>query len=151
MTRLGSPGVSSQSVSGFSGRKGPKKHETDWDDTPGLPSPARQLSALPGPCPPVVRLPWALPASCPPSLGIARQLSAFPGPCPPKKQPENTPRKRHRKHKHLNWFVIPLHGQMAYDPHTCAICSRNKQLNVNARSKQVAANMPVLYVRLLHV
>ena len=29
MTTLGSPGLSSQSVSGFSGRKGPKKPETD--------------------------------------------------------------------------------------------------------------------------
>ena len=67
---------------------------------------AHQLSAFPGPCPPVVRLPWTeptscpasldparqlsaffvcllfLPASCPPSLGPARQLSASPGPCP---------------------------------------------------------------------
>ena len=34
-------------------------------------------------CPPVVRLPWTLPASCSPSLDLARQLSAFPGPCPP--------------------------------------------------------------------
>ena len=39
-----------------------------------------QLSAFPGPCPPVVRLPWPLPTSCPPSLDLARQLSAFPGP-----------------------------------------------------------------------
>ena len=55
--------------------------------------PARQLSAFPGPCPPVVRLSWTLPASCPPSLDPspscppsldpARHLSAFPGPCPP--------------------------------------------------------------------
>ena len=37
MTRLGSPGLSSQSVMGFSGLKGPKKPETDRDDTPGLP------------------------------------------------------------------------------------------------------------------
>ena len=32
MTTLGSPGLSSQSVSGFSGRKRLKKPETDWDD-----------------------------------------------------------------------------------------------------------------------
>ena len=37
MTRLGSPGLSSHSVLGFSGRKGPKKPEADRDDTPGLP------------------------------------------------------------------------------------------------------------------
>ena len=36
MTTLGSPGLSSQSVSGFSGRKEPKKPETDWDDSPGF-------------------------------------------------------------------------------------------------------------------
>ena len=38
MTTLGSPSLSSQSVSGFSGRKGPKKPEMDWDDNPGKPS-----------------------------------------------------------------------------------------------------------------
>jgi len=38
MTTQGSPGLSSQSVSGFSGRKRPKKPETDWDDNPGRPS-----------------------------------------------------------------------------------------------------------------
>ena len=32
MTTLGSPGLSSQSVSGFSGRKGQENNETDWDD-----------------------------------------------------------------------------------------------------------------------
>ena len=32
MTTLGSPGSSSQSISGFSGRKRLKKPETDWDD-----------------------------------------------------------------------------------------------------------------------
>ena len=37
MTTLGSPGLSSHSVSGFSGRKGPKNLETDWDDNPGKP------------------------------------------------------------------------------------------------------------------
>ena len=37
MTTLGSPGLSSQSVSGFSGRKGPKYLETDWDDNTGKP------------------------------------------------------------------------------------------------------------------
>ena len=37
MTSLGSPGLSSQSVSGFVGRKGPKKPKTDWDDKPGKP------------------------------------------------------------------------------------------------------------------
>ena len=37
MTTLGSPGLSSQSVSGFSGRKGPKNPEMDWDDNPGKP------------------------------------------------------------------------------------------------------------------
>ena len=37
MTTLGSPGLSSQSVLGFSGRKGPKNLETDWDDNPGKP------------------------------------------------------------------------------------------------------------------
>ena len=37
MTSLGIPGLSSQSVSGFSGRKGPNKPETDWDDKPGNP------------------------------------------------------------------------------------------------------------------
>ena len=37
MTTLGSPGLSSQSVSGFSGRNGPKNLETDWDDNPGKP------------------------------------------------------------------------------------------------------------------
>ena len=37
--------------------------------------PACQLSASPGTCPPVVRLPWTLPASCRPSLDLARQLS----------------------------------------------------------------------------
>ena len=37
MTTLGSPGLSSQSVLGFSGRKGPKNPETDWDDKPGKP------------------------------------------------------------------------------------------------------------------
>ena len=37
MTSLGSPGLSSQSVSGFSGRKGLKTPETDWDDKPGKP------------------------------------------------------------------------------------------------------------------
>ena len=38
MTTLGSrPGLWSQSVSGFSGRTGPKKPETDWDDNPGKP------------------------------------------------------------------------------------------------------------------
>ena len=34
MTTLGSPSLSSQSVSGFSGRKGPKNLETNWDDNP---------------------------------------------------------------------------------------------------------------------
>ena len=34
---LGSPGLSSQSVLRFSGQKGPKKPETDWDDKPGKP------------------------------------------------------------------------------------------------------------------
>ena len=34
MTTLGSPGLSSQSVSRFSGRKEPKKPETDGDDKP---------------------------------------------------------------------------------------------------------------------
>ena len=37
MTSLGSPGFSSQSISGFFSRKGPKKPETDWDDKPGKP------------------------------------------------------------------------------------------------------------------
>ena len=37
MTRLGSPGVSSQSVSRFSRPFSAKKPETDWDDTFGLP------------------------------------------------------------------------------------------------------------------
>ena len=37
MTTLGSPGLSSQSVSGFSDRKGPKNLETDLDDNPGKP------------------------------------------------------------------------------------------------------------------
>ena len=37
MTSLGSPGLSSQSVSGFSGQKGPKIPETDWDDKPRKP------------------------------------------------------------------------------------------------------------------
>ena len=37
MTTLGNPGLSSQSVSGFSGRKGPKNLETDWDVNPGKP------------------------------------------------------------------------------------------------------------------
>ena len=37
MTTLGSPGLSSPSVSGFSGRKGPKNPETEWDDNPGKP------------------------------------------------------------------------------------------------------------------
>ena len=32
MTTLGSPGSSSQSISGFSGRKRLQKNETDWDD-----------------------------------------------------------------------------------------------------------------------
>ena len=32
---LGSPRLSSQSVWGFSGRKGPKNPEMDWDDNPG--------------------------------------------------------------------------------------------------------------------
>ena len=30
-------GLGSESVLGFSGRKGPKKPETDWDDNPGKP------------------------------------------------------------------------------------------------------------------
>ena len=38
MTRLGSPGLSSQSVSGFSGRKRPKKPETDRLGSPGVSS-----------------------------------------------------------------------------------------------------------------
>ena len=37
MTSLRSPGLSSQSVSGCSGQKRPKKPETDWDDNPGKP------------------------------------------------------------------------------------------------------------------
>ena len=37
MTRLGSPGVSSRSVSGFFGPFRPENPETDWDDKPGLP------------------------------------------------------------------------------------------------------------------
>ena len=37
MTTLGTPRLSSQSVSGFSGRKGQKKPEMDWDDNPGKP------------------------------------------------------------------------------------------------------------------
>ena len=37
MTNLGNPGLSSQSVSGFSGRKGPTNLETDCDDNPGKP------------------------------------------------------------------------------------------------------------------
>ncbi len=37
MTTLGSPGLSSQSVSGFSGRTGPKNAETVWDDNLGKP------------------------------------------------------------------------------------------------------------------
>ena len=37
MTRLGFPSLSSQSVSRFSGRKGLKNPETDWDDNPGKP------------------------------------------------------------------------------------------------------------------
>jgi len=37
MTSLGSPGLSSQSISGFSGHKKPKNPETDWDDKPGKP------------------------------------------------------------------------------------------------------------------
>ena len=37
MTTLGSPGLSSQSVSGFSGREMPKNAETDWDDNLGKP------------------------------------------------------------------------------------------------------------------
>ena len=37
MTTLGSPGLSSQSVLGFSGRKGPKNLRTDWDNKPGKP------------------------------------------------------------------------------------------------------------------
>ena len=37
MTTLGSPGLSSQFISGFSGRKGPKSPEMDWDDNPGKP------------------------------------------------------------------------------------------------------------------
>jgi len=37
MTTLGSPGLSSQSVLGFSGRKGPSNPKTDWDDNPGNP------------------------------------------------------------------------------------------------------------------
>ena len=67
------------------------------------PSSARQLSAFPGQCPPVVRLLFLfsvfarqfvfpvpcppvvhlLPTSSPPSPDPAHQLSAFPGPCPP--------------------------------------------------------------------
>ena len=38
MTSLGSPGLSSQSVLGFSRRKKSKNAETDWDDKPGKPS-----------------------------------------------------------------------------------------------------------------
>ena len=37
LTTVGSPGLSSQSVSGFSGRKGTKKPEMDWDDNPEKP------------------------------------------------------------------------------------------------------------------
>ncbi len=37
MTTLGNPGLSFQSLSGFSGREGPKNLETEWDDTPGKP------------------------------------------------------------------------------------------------------------------
>ena len=37
MTRLGSPGVSPRSVSGFFGPFRPENPETDWDDKPGLP------------------------------------------------------------------------------------------------------------------
>ena len=37
MTRLGSQGLSSQSVSGPFGRKGPQENKTDWDDNPGKP------------------------------------------------------------------------------------------------------------------
>ena len=37
MTSLGSPGLSSQSVLGFSGRKMPKNAETEWDDKLGKP------------------------------------------------------------------------------------------------------------------
>ena len=37
MTRLGSPGVSSQSVSGFFDQNQTKKRETERDDTPGEP------------------------------------------------------------------------------------------------------------------
>ena len=37
MTTLGSRGLSSQSVLGFSGQKGYKKTEMDWDDNPGKP------------------------------------------------------------------------------------------------------------------
>ena len=40
MTNL--PGLSSQSVSRFSGRKGPTKPETDWDDKPGKPESERE-------------------------------------------------------------------------------------------------------------
>ena len=37
MTSLGFPGLSSQSVSGFSGPFRPDNLERDWDDKPGLP------------------------------------------------------------------------------------------------------------------
>ena len=37
VTTLGNPGLSSQSVLGFSGRKGPNSLETDWDDNSGKP------------------------------------------------------------------------------------------------------------------
>ena len=36
-TSLGSPGLSSQSVSGFSGQKAPRNPDADWDDKPGKP------------------------------------------------------------------------------------------------------------------
>ena len=37
MTTLGSPGLSSQSISGFSCQQEPRKPETDWDDNHGKP------------------------------------------------------------------------------------------------------------------
>ena len=95
MTSLGFPGLSSQSVSGLFGPFWPKNPKRIGMTSLGFPSlssqsvsgfsldPAHQLSAFPGPCRPVVRLPWTLPTNCPPSLDLARQLSAFPGPCPP--------------------------------------------------------------------
>ena len=73
--------------------EGPPSFARQWSAFPGQCPPVVRLLFLcsvfarqfvfPVPCPPVVRLPCTLPTSSPPSQDPAHQLSAFPGLCPP--------------------------------------------------------------------